>query len=114
MKNLQSVEISGVLAGKIWMPSCYAWKDFSVKFTPDDRPFTREWHGLPDALDHITNDGDFQSAGIVEACIKVTWQEDNKRSTVLRNELNLDAKLLQDFKADPEDVDAYFFGGVEE
>lgn len=114
MKNLQSVEISGVLAGKIWMPSCYAWKDFNVKFVPGGYHFAREWHGMRDALCDITNDGDFQSAGIVEACIKVTWQENSKRSTVLRNELNLDAKLLQDFKADPKAVDAYFCGGFEE
>lgn len=114
MKNLVSVRISGIIAGKIWMPSCYAWKDFSVKFTPDDRPFTREWDGMRDALDDITNDGDFSSVGIVEAAILVTWRSDRNTTITHAQGLNLGAKALRDFRADPRAAEAYFFGGFEE
>ena len=107
MKTLESITISGVLAGKIWMPSNYAWKDFKVTFTPEHKPFSREWVGLPDALNHIVNDGDFQSCGVVDVHLAVAWR-DGKDVITRYSELNLEAKAISDFKATSEAVDAYF------
>ena len=113
MKTLESITISGILVGKVWAPWVYAWKDFKVTFTPDDRPFTREWDGLPDALDHIVNDGDFQSCGVVDAQIKVTWKEGRDFITRYR-ELNLDAKAIAAFKATPDATEAYLYSDWED
>lgn len=114
MKNLVLIQISGILAGRMWMPAGYAWKEFNVKFVPSGHHFAREWHGMRDALDDITNDGDFSSVGIVEAMIKVTWRSDRNTTITRAQGLNLGAKALRDFKADPKAVEAYFFGGIEE
>ena len=113
MKTLESITVSGVIAGKIWMPACYCWKDFNVKFTPDDRPFTRVWEGLPDALNHIVNDGDFQSCGVVDVHLAVAWR-DGKDVITRYSELNLEAKAISDFKATPEVCDAYFHSSFED
>lgn len=114
MKNLVLIQISGILAGRMWMPADYAWKEFNVRFVPGGHHFAREWHGMRDALDDITNDGDFQSAGIVEAAILVTWRSDKNTTITRLQSLNLSAKLIEDFKADPKAAEAYFFGGTEE
>lgn len=114
MKTLESIDIQGVLAGVIWMPSCHAWKHFNVKFTPEARPFSREWDGMRDALLHITNDGDFQSCGLAEAWLTATYRDGDNRRVVIGKEINLDAKLISDFKAKPETIDAYFDGALYE
>ncbi len=69
--KLRAIYLTGVIIGNIWMPNCECEKDFRVKFTPDDEPFSRQWGKTPfgcamrDALLHITNDGDFQSCSIL-------------------------------------------------
>lgn len=107
MKRLESITLSGTLAGKIWWPQDYASKDFSVTFTPEHRPFSRPWENLPDALDHITNDGDFQGCGLVDLWLEATWREGNRRTSI-HNKINLDAKVLKGFKASDSAVGAYF------
>lgn len=113
MKQLESITLSGTLTGKIWMPACYCRKDFKVEFTPEHRPFSRPWENLPDALDHITNDGDFQGCGLVDLWLEATWREGNRRVSI-HNKVNLDAKVLKDYKATEEAVEAYFNSWDEE
>lgn len=79
MKQLETITISGQISGNIWMPCIECNKDFSVKFSPNNRPFTREWTDLRDAFLHITNDGDFRGCAVDYAFIDVTWIEGNKR-----------------------------------
>ena len=110
MSNLESVQISGVIAGTIWMPACLCWKNFSQKFTPDNKPFSREWNGLPDALQEITNDGDFSSCGVVDAYLVATYRVADNRVVMVQGEINLNAKALADFKASAEARDAYYEG----
>lgn len=114
MKNLESVTLYGTVAGRMWMPSCHAWKEFQVKLVPGGAHFAREWHGLRDALMEIANDGDFQSCGLVDAALIATYNTGPNRTTQIRGEINLDAKALADLKATPEAVDAYFNNSFDE
>lgn len=95
MKQLSKIEISGCLEGIIWMPAVICEKEFSVTFTPDDRPFTREWTGLENAIDYITNDGDFQYCKIQYAWMDIIWIDGNKRISQC-SEIT-PGKLLKDY-----------------
>jgi hypothetical protein len=85
MKQLKSITIEGQIKGTIWMPAIECWKDFEVKFAPHSTtPFVREWAGLHDALEHICNDGDFQSAPLVcNGVMTIAWQDG--KDTILRD-----------------------------
>jgi hypothetical protein len=95
------------------MPPVHGWKEFRVKFTPDDLPFSRPWSNLPDALDYITYDGDFQGCGLVDLWLEATWREGNRRTSI-HNKVNLNAKALKDFKATDSAVEAYFDSWAED
>lgn len=68
-----SVKLWGKIQGRIWWPQEICEKDFSVTFAPNHKPFVREWAGIRDALLHITNDGDFQNAELLELFGEVTY-----------------------------------------
>src|SRR5512139_2970703 len=100
MKTLQSITLSGQIKGRIWMPAVECLKDFTVRFTPDNQPFSRPWSELEDAINHITNDGHFQSCYINDLWIEVKYLENvNHRTqlTAICNEINPNAKILQDY-----------------
>lgn len=96
-KKLMSINLYGQKIGKIWWPPVECTKDFDEKFTPDDKPFTRQWSGLADALNFITNDGDFQGCKLSslqgEAIYRLTA---NKVITIDLN-FNPGCKLLKDY-----------------
>ena len=78
------IEVIGEIEGLIWMPETECTKEFHEKFSHNEHePFKVHWTGLRDALLRITNDGDFQNAGIAQGCIKVTrTREDGKAQRV--------------------------------
>lgn len=75
---MKTITLAGTLRGTIWMPAVECTKEFAVKFSPEDRPFTRKWTGLADALDHVTNDGDFQNCQIENMVMVIEQSEGNK------------------------------------
>ena len=75
-KSLRSIELWGVIRGGIWWPyGADCTKEFKIVYTPDEKPFTRKWEGIRQALLDITNDGDFSSCSIYELFGKVEWNE---------------------------------------
>lgn len=59
------IRLTGVLRGTIWWPSGTEFeKEFDVSFKPNGGPFARQWTGLRDALEYITNDGDFERCAV--------------------------------------------------
>lgn len=74
--------LTGVVEGTIWMPASKCWKEFSKWFSDQaQKPFRREWEGLEKAIDHIENDGDFQSCSVVILDITVLYHYKNKTVT---------------------------------
>lgn len=65
------IVLSGVKVGTIWMPAATCHKEFRETYTHDERPFSRPWHGLRDALCDIVNDGDFRSCDIADCILEV-------------------------------------------
>lgn len=95
MNAQTTITISGTLRGQIWMPAAETTKDFRETFTPDDRPFSRQWNGLRDALLYVTNDGDFQACDIEYAVISVRCVKNGKIVTIT-SEIPPTAKLVSD------------------
>lgn len=86
MKQLFEVTIVGTLIGNIWWPPSGEFcKNIEMTFTPTQRPFTRQWSGLRDALLTITNDGDFQSCRLQDGCMEVKWFDNGKFITQSAN-----------------------------
>ena len=99
-KHLEYVKFEGTLIGTIWWPRDECTKEFEVKFTPDDQPFSHLWEGMYKALDRITNDGDFQSCDILECSILVQWIDTDpvtKRSNTIRNWYALPEVLINHY-----------------
>jgi hypothetical protein len=91
-ENAKRIVLSGRIVGSIWMPAAECEKDFRLELEriprdsgtrtyPGIAPRSMEITCLRDALLHITNDGDFQSASIAEAWLEVTVYKGNKRIT---------------------------------
>lgn len=100
----EKIIMYGELQGKMWMGGT-ATKHFQYIFTEKQQAFSFfEWGGLEDALNRITNDGDFRCCGVRECWIKTIYQEGNKK-IVIEKELP-DCKLTHDYIV-PEDERVY-------
>jgi hypothetical protein len=77
MTDTISVRIRGQVVGQIWMPATEAWKDFDETFEKGrfgNIRLSRQIESLDEALDKITNDGDFQSCRIGNAFVTISYQ----------------------------------------
>jgi hypothetical protein len=83
------ITLYGELAGDIWMPAVRCTKLFQLELIrlprhsksrtyPGIAPRSMEVTSLRDALLHVTNDGDFQSCGIVWAMLEVSHHFGNQ------------------------------------
>jgi hypothetical protein len=85
------IRMYGEVAGTIWMPVAECSKHFDVELVRiprDSQTRVAHSHGWPmeitelrDALLTITNDGDFQSCGIVWATLEVSHMKGSKKIT---------------------------------
>jgi len=90
-----SIKLVGTVQGCIWYPPVECTKEFNYTFTEKQGPFSLEWNGLEDALNRITNDGDFQSCKIRDCWIATEYRDGNKKVTI-EKELP-DCKLTHDY-----------------
>lgn len=94
MKTERTYTLTGDLVGKIWMPAVTCAKPVSYRFSrvPKTQRFVTlsECATLQEALDRVTNDGDFQSAVLVNAAVTV---EDRKGSRLSRRTFALTGKV---------------------
>jgi hypothetical protein len=95
MKTLEKIELIGEIQGEIWMPYETCAKEFHKVYTPNDRPFSRKWNGLRDALLDITNDGDFRSCSISDI-FGYAYYNQGKAQIRLPLEINPAAKAISD------------------
>jgi hypothetical protein len=80
-------EIRGTIGGHIWMPAIRCTKPFHVKrdqypFRPSDN-IQGERSSLRDIILHVTNDGDFQDAQVLEASIILTAYRQSPRGDTI-------------------------------
>jgi hypothetical protein len=98
-----SIKMVGTLQGNTWsMGECT--KEFKYTFTENQQPFSFEWQGLDQALQRITNDGDFQFCRVRECWIETAYRSGNK--TVIIDKELPDCKLTHDYIV-PEDERVY-------
>lgn len=70
------IRIYGEVQGSIWWPiGAICKKEFDVRCSYDDKPFSRQIECLRDVLLYITNDGDFQHCEISFAVLEITKQK---------------------------------------
>ena len=70
------IRIYGEVQGPIWWPvGAICTKQFDVRCSREDKPFSRQIECLRDVLLHITNDGDFQNCEISFAVLEITKQK---------------------------------------
>lgn len=97
-KQIEKIVLLGEKIGYIWMPQVECTKDFSVTFTPKDQPFTRKWEGLEDALNFITNDGDFQNCELSFLSGYARWYDPEKRVYIEKElQFNFKAKIFKGY-----------------
>ena len=95
-KPITDVRITGTIAGKIWMPAATCGKQFDVRRS--QYPFSSyvDENGqsvratLRDMILHVTNDGDFQSAQVIDAT--VTFERstfENNRTRIERRHYDI-------------------------
>ena len=101
-----TIEVHARVIGRFWMPAALAYKDNRAVFSVDDRPFTRQWSGMRDALLHLANDGDFQGAALadVQLTIKRELPTGNGYG-VTYHRVNMAARAIADLAADPAGIE---------
>lgn len=105
-----TIEIRARLIGRLWMPAALAFKDKREVFSVDDRPFTRQWSGMRDALLHLSNDGDFQGAALADVRITVKRKLPTGNGYIVTyHPVNMAARDIADLAADPADVESCDF-----
>lgn len=67
--------IRGYLVGSAWMPAAECYKPLNYSFVRDALDKASPWQDarddLRDALLHVTNDGDFQSASVADGFLTI-------------------------------------------
>jgi len=110
MKNV-SIKICGTIGGVIWLPAVQCSKEFSQTYRPTkDLQFALkdEWVGLRKALLDITNCGDFQNCGIVDATMIVRIE--TARGVYAEHWIELtpaDSRIADLFVKNPEDFSGF-------
>ena len=82
MNSTVSVRLTGQVVGRIWMPATEAWKDFDLTFEKGsfgNIRLSRQIESLGEALEQITNDGDFQSCRIGNCYMTVSYCKGSRK-----------------------------------
>lgn len=101
-----TIEVSARVIGRLWMPAALAFKGRREVFSVDDRPFTRQWSGMRDALLHLANDGDFQGAALADVRLTIKRKLPAGNGYIVTyHPVNMAARDIADLAADPADIE---------
>lgn len=106
-KNNVNVLIRGTVVGKIWMPSQYCTQHFSMDVVRERERLVDRILSISEAVARVTNfAGDFQHCSIADCTLEISYRIGNRIVTKVWD--ITDAPSIAEYKADEEEMNAYY------